>query len=305
MIYFLYNLSNGISNFFQNLLGVIIAFIKILIQSKLGLSFPKTASKKAIILANGPSLKVSLEKDLDFILTNEVYCVNNFASSDAFAKIKPQNYVILDPAYFSYNEQNTEREDIKKTLNAFLNQVNWQMNLYLPIYAKKSYLVDIITQSNKNIGIHYFNYTIVKTFKGLQHWLFRNLLAMPQCQNILSASIYISITRKHQEVYLLGADHSWIEEFKLNDDNQLIGRQLHFYDDPSKLKFEDIATVIKVSSKGFMAAQMLSLHKAFYAYEVLADYANSQNVKVLNASVKSYIDSFEKIRLSPNTKAPN
>jgi hypothetical protein len=54
-----------------------------------------------------------------------------------------------------------------------------------------------------------------------------------------------------------------------------------------------------------MAAQMLSLHKAFYAYEVLADYANSQNVKVLNASVKSYIDSFEKIRLSPNTKAPN
>ena len=51
-------------------------------------------------------------------------------------------------------------------------------------------------------------------------------------------------------------------------------------------------------NESYMAKQFLSLHKAFKGYEVLARYAKFRGVKVLNASKRSYIDVFEKIKLS-------
>lgn len=297
MIYFLYNLSNHIGSFWQNLINTLISIIKIFIQTKFSISFPKITSNKATILANGPSLRTSLQKDIDFIKDSEIYCVNNFASAEVFTQIKPQNYVMLDPSYFKFTEITEDREDIKKTLNALCLDVSWKMSLYVPVYARKSYLVKQISFNN-NIQVQYFNYTIVKGFSNFRNWIFSKLLGMPQCQNILAATLYVAITRQHPEVYLFGADHSWIEEIRLNEENELIGRQLHFYDNPTKLKLEKIEKLINKPIKGFMAAQMLSLHKAFYSYEVLADYGVSQDVKIYNASAKSYIDSFEKIKIN-------
>lgn len=296
MVYFLYNLNNLIVSFLRNLTGSFVSIMKILIQSKFGVSFPKIKSTKASILANGPSLRNSFEKGIDFIKNTEIYCVNNFASAEIFTQIRPQNYVLLDPNYFKFSEETTDRDDIKKTLTSFCSNVTWDMYLYVPIYARKSYLIKQISV-NKNIKIIFFNYTIVTGFHKFQNWIFSKLLGMPQCQNILAATLYISISKKHNEIYLFGADHSWIEEVRLDEENQLVGRQLHFYDNPTQLKLEKIEKLTQAPIKGFMAAQMLSLHKAFYSYEVLANYAAYQSVKIYNASAKSYIDSFEKIKI--------
>ncbi len=50
-----------------------------------------------------------------------------------------------------------------------------------------------------------------------------------------------------------------------------------------------------------MSSQFLALHKAFLGYEVLRDYAQSLGVQVFNASAKSYIDAFARVKLMTNT----
>jgi hypothetical protein len=119
---------------------------------------------------------------------------------------------------------------------------------------------------------------------------------MPQSQNILAASLYLAITRRFKEVYLFGADHSWHEEIRMSDTNELLMKQEHFYDKPGDIAHIPVYDVVKKETSR-MSAQFASLSKAFYSYEVLRDYAASLNVQVLNASAKSYVDAFKRIKI--------
>ena len=81
---------------------------------------------------------------------------------------------------------------------------------------------------------------------------------------------------------------------KLDEDNNMVVSDTHFYGQ----KDYDI----EVRETSYMSQQLFSLHKAFYGYEVLARYARSIGVKVYNASVKSYVDVFQKVKVSELVK---
>lgn len=292
----LFSIYLQIGAFFKNLFNSILSIFKILVMSKFFLKIPKTTQKKASILGNGPSLKITLNQDLDFIKTTEIYAVNLFASSTEFGEIQPQNYVMLDPAFFMYNQANNGREDIKKTLDSLIKNTNWEMKLFVPYKAKKSFLVKEISENNKHIQFQYFNYTIVEGFAWLRHALFNLNLGMSQCQNILACALFVAIRRKHDEIFLFGADHSWHEEIKVSESNDIEIKQIHFYDNASQVKHQKVLDVnTKVHSN--LQTIFLSLYKVFYGYGILKKYADYQSVKVLNASKKSYIDTFERVSL--------
>lgn len=276
--------------FLSYILGTIGSIPKIILLSKKTKSYPQTSYKNASILGNGPSLNDSLQNHLDFLKNTEIYCVNNFASYPIFEELQPQNYVLLDPAFYQYSPQNNGHKIVENTVHAF-EKTCWKMNVFLPTSAKKSYLVKQL-KANTFIHIYYFNYTIIKGFKAWNHFLFNLNLGMPQCQNILAAALFVGIQRNHEQIYLFGGDHSWHEELRL-EDNELISKETHFY--ASNAKVDKISD--KPSSVNKMYKIFQSLSKAFYSYEALADYAKSKGLTVYNASSKSYIDTFEKIRL--------
>jgi hypothetical protein len=91
----------------------------------------KKYSGTVAVLANGPSLKEVLPrlttdeefKNIDFIV------MNFFAFDDVFFKIKPKHYCLADPMFFKENHQ---INDVKRLFNILQNNVNWDLNIYIP-----------------------------------------------------------------------------------------------------------------------------------------------------------------------------
>jgi hypothetical protein len=280
--------------FFENSLQSVVSVLKVILLTKLGI--PKFSNQKtnASILGNGPSLSQTLADNLSFLKETEMYCVNLFALSKVYASLKPENYVLLDPAFFMFNEQNDSRQDIKKTFDAIIQQTDWSMRLFVPARSRNSYIVKKIKQESPNIQICFFNYTIVRGFPTFRHWFFEHNFGMPQCQNILAASLYVALLQDYKNIYLFGADHSWHEEIRITDQNEFEMRQVHFYDNATHVKHEKVIDV-RNNSRPKLHAQFLSLHKVFYSYEILGAFAKFRKINVLNASKKTYIDAFERV----------
>ncbi|POY39114.1 hypothetical protein C3K47_01050 [Solitalea longa] len=289
--------ANQFSLFTKNLINTISSILKIVIRSRFNVQLPSKTNDRCSILGNGPSLQFSLENNLEFIQCTELICVNNFAHSPYFIKLTPKNYALLDPYFFLFDGNEYNREDVSQTMKAFA-EVNWDMYLFMPQHARKSNFLNQLIKSNTFLHPVYFNYTVTRGFEKIIHWLFKQNLGMPQCQNILAASICLSINRGFKEIYLFGADHSWHEQLQLTDQNDLTIKDLHFYDaNPNHMPTHKLVDV-KSKKKTTMSFQFAALSKAFLSYEILERYARQLGVKVFNASAKSYIDAFERIRLS-------
>ncbi len=287
-------IANNVSINITLFVNTIISLLKVAFLSSFSVKLPLAKKKSCVILGNGPSLKESLEQNLELLKKHDLICVNNFAYSDYFEILKPQYYVLLDPLYFAYDDKTIEnRESITASIEKF-KTISWPIVFLLPVKAKKSYLVNSILTNNKNIAIYYFNYVVIEGFAKFRHFVFKKELGMPQCQNVLSASLFLSINLGYQEIYLLGADHSWHEQFSIQKNNKILIEVSHFYDKPNEKKVVrgEIAEDTNNVAKFF-----LSLYKAFRAFDVIKQYADYRNIKVYNASSKSYIDSFEKKNL--------
>jgi hypothetical protein len=168
------------------------------------------------------------------------------------------------------------------------------MMLYVPHFAKGSYLLRQIEGGNPTIQVVYFNYTVVSGFNRLTYWLYEKGLGMPRAQTVIIAALTLMVNRKFDTIYLFGADTSWHEQIRLDDQNQLLIKQVHFYDKPADVRHEPVYVDKHRQRTSSMSSQFLSLHNVFRGYEVLRDYADHRGVAILNASAKSYIDAFER-----------
>jgi hypothetical protein len=294
-------LFKAVSHFLTTLIASLVSLLKVLVRGHFGVKLPAPQRPICSILGNGPSLTESLREHTDFLKTTETVAVNNIASSSAYAAIQPHNYVLLDPAFFLYHPQHKgDRDDIRRTLESILTQTTWPMSLYVPHQARRSYLIGQLREQNSLVTPVYFNYTVVRGFRWLRHWLYRTGLGMPQSENVLVASLCLMLNRRFETIYLFGADHSWHEEIRLGSANELLMRQPHFYDNPQDVPLIPVYDVVK-NEYSRMSSQFLALHKAFLGYEVLRDYAQSLGVQVFNASAKSYVDAFPRVKLRTNT----
>lgn len=287
----------------DDLAGSLVSVLKVLVQSRFGATLPAPQRSACSVLGNGPSLNDSLTHHLDFIRQTELVVVNSFALTDLFLDLKPQNYALHDPSYF-FRDSNNVRPDIQQTIDVLIQAVNWPMNLYVPRRANGSYLTNQIEAGNPQIRVVYYNYTVVTGFQGFRHWLYRRNLGMIQSQTVLMAALFLMVNRRFETVYLFGADQSWHEQIRVTDTNEFQMQNLHFYDKGQAVAYAP--TYNAGQGRSFaMASQFLSLYKVFRGYELLRDYANTLNVRVLNASSKSYIDAFERVTPDRGTVVPD
>ncbi|GAB3960883.1 hypothetical protein GCM10028805_59210 [Spirosoma harenae] len=289
---------NSVTRFLTELMASLVSLLKVMIRGRHTTRLPARQLPICSVLGNGPSLNESLATQFDFIRQTEIVCVNNFAHADIFTRLRPQNYVISDPNYFVFTEQTTDRDDIRQTLSVFIEKVDWPMTLYVPHFAKGSYVINQIDRGNPQIHIIYFNYTVVRGFRWLVYRLYACGFGMPQAQTVIITALALMINRKFNQIYLFGADTSWHEQIRLNDQNQLLIKQIHFYDKPKDVTHQPVYSDVQRQRTFSMASQFLSFHKVFRGYEVLRDYADYQGVKILNASAKSYIDAFDRATLT-------
>lgn len=286
-----------IQRFFEALYYTGISMLRILFRFKFKNSLRpfKQASRELVILGNGPSLKESLINKKELMEGKDLMAVNLFVLSDEFIRLRPQNYVLLDIGFFKTNTIPRVREVTVRIIEEFLTKTDWEMNIFLPKEGKGSEFHRRLENSDKNFNFVFFNRTNVEGLKGFRHWAYKANMGMPKPQNVLVGCLMLGICMHYSQIYILGADHSWLENIRITDDNALVSIEKHFYDKdtkgkPTKKEHPDTLQSAKLHD------YLYDLARTFSSYHLIREFADSEGVKVWNASELSYIDAFDRVR---------
>lgn len=270
----------------QSLLSV----VKVLLQSgwstKLPVSFKN--SKELLILANGPSLNRTVTESASFLEGKTLLSVNFFAISPLFAQLRPELYLIADPLFWILPDSR------EKLFGALAAEVTWSMSLFVPRRALKCKEWQKMLAPNPNIRVYDYNATPIDGFPAFCNFLFDRRWGVPRPHNVLIPSIAVGLQLPFEKIYLAGADHSWLPEISVTDDNQVLMHQKHFYDQRNS----QASTVQKENLESARLYTILyHMYVAFKSYFVLEAYARKKHKEVINVTAGSYIDAFKRLKI--------
>lgn len=278
------------SDSFASLLGragdSLKSIVKLALKSrKSTVSKVASSDDSIIIMGNGPSLNDTIENSFDKLTTIPTLAVNFAANAPQFTQLRPRYYVLADPHFFVA----TDDVNVKKLMNN-LSSIDWRMTLFVPFEAKKrGFVID-----NENVKVEYFNFLAVEGFEWLENWAYASGRGMPRPRNVLIPSIMIAMKLGYGNIYVTGADHSWTKTLSVNERNEVVSIQPHFYKED-----EQEQKRIKVDYLKYPLHQIIySFYVAFKAYHKIQRYALHRGVKVYNSTPESFIDAFPRKSLS-------
>ena len=275
----------------EQLWQTFLSVVKILLQSKWRTHLPSSFSnpEELLILANGPSLNRTVQETPDFIKGKTLLAVNFCVTSPMFEQLRPEIYLIADPLFWIVPEK---RVQLFQTL---AEKTAWPMNLFIPARALKNKEWQPMLAGNRNIRLCIYNTTPIEGVQGFCNWVFGKGWGVPRPHNVLIPSIAIGLRLPFKKIYLAGADHSWLPEITVTDDNVVLMHQKHFYD-------RDKSQAATVTQENLHSARLYTIlyhmYVAFKSYFVLEAYARRLGKEVINVTPGSYIDAFKRMKLS-------
>ena len=255
-------------------------------------------SKSMVIIGNGPSLNESVIKYKQAIVECDRIAVNFFASSDQYEVLTPNIYVIADPAFFDIPEN--QKASIENLMHNLISKTKWNMRMIVPDSARDSRFITEVGKCPYIAVDYYYNgWQDVGERSKFEAWD-ENLIA-PPAQNVLNVTIYLSLFWGYEETYIIGADSSFLEDLRVDQDtNELYTIDKHFYTNKDVHKDKAFYDTQK---RGRSRADW-TLHDLIYAhgrmfeyYYELKKYADYKGLKVYNASEYSWINVFERKKL--------
>lgn len=251
------------------------------------------SGKKCLIIGNGPSIGQDLEKILTNFEGNELFVVNNFVSSSLYIKLKPSFYVFADPMYWLDLDSEVSRKD-KEMLEIIKKVTDWKLTILIPLSAAESFRK--VFKDSSNISVLHYNDIILETDTHLDYQFYSRSLACPFIQNVMVQSIFLALNLGFKEINLIGADHSWTKEIRVNRENAVCLIDTHFYDREQDRKLQPWISYMGKPYK--MHDILIVLAKAFKGYHILEKYSRSLHARIYNYTPESFIDSFEKRELN-------
>lgn len=255
------------------------------LQSRYVPPIPKCSkdSARIIILGNGPSLRQTIAANGDLLRVAPTVAVNFMANAPEFEMLRPDYYVLADPHFFG----GIEHENVANLWKR-IAEVDWPMSLCVPA-KMKSRAMSLLGYS-KNVTVRKFNFVAVEGFGWFERWAYNCRLGMPRPRNVLIPSIMNVVWAGYKEIYIVGADHSWLETIRVTDENHVVSVQPHFYADSKK--------ELVRSEKEYQGYHLHDILKSFYiafrSYHTLEEYAKKKGVEIFNSTPGSYIDAFKR-----------
>jgi hypothetical protein len=283
--------------FLENIFSSFFSIIKIILQSSFFNKIHQPEISKdceLIILGNGPSLKYSLREHENYFKNKDIMCVNGFALSEYYKILKPKYYVLSAPQFWRKNPTDANISFRESVFEKIRNDTDWELNIFISLAAKKSKYWKAQFITKPNIKIYYYNHATVEGFQFFTHFIFRNNLGMMRQHNVLVPGIFSGINMNYKKIIIFGADHSWHEELTIDENNTVKINHEHFYD-----QGKVILPMFKFGGSEFKIHDMFyKWYLAFKGYFLLNEYAISKKTTILNASKKSYIDAFKKVKIN-------
>lgn len=241
------------------------------------------------ILANGPSLK----QEIPAMIEGDKMAVNYFASTPVFADFRPEYYVFNAPEYWAADAHPTTKKLVAQLTKNLIEKVDWPMCLFVPMNAEQHF--DFLAKENTHISIQKFHTTPVEGTIKLRHTLFNLQLGMPRPHNVLVPSIMMGIWMNYKTIKIYGADHSWLPMIYVDEYNNALLEQKHFYDQ-GETKPELMRKDAKFENGRKLHEMLEKFYLSFKAYHIIEAYSKRKNIKIYNATPGSFIDAFERKR---------
>lgn len=251
------------------------------------------ASGKILILGNGPSLGEQLPRLISEKASEQgdIMAVNFFSLSTDFTTLKPKYYVLSDPQFFrraGYNER------IEAMYKALAENVSWPMTLYVQYYNPEKFDYAAAIGHNPNIKIVKFHTTLFRGFRNVEFWCYRHGLGSGNFGTVVQNGEFIAMLLGYRTIELYGVDHTLLEGLTVNDKNQLCRIKSHYYDktpQPAEPIYVNATTPPRPYT---MASYLAETAELFRGHEVLAEYARTQGVRIINRTKGSMIDAYER-----------
>lgn len=262
---------------------------KMLLQSRCTRPWPHRSDacgNAIVVMGNGPSLAQTIAEHGERLATMPTMAVNFAAIAPEFTRLRPEYYIMVDPLFFTPSDQpNMQR------LRRALADVDWDMTLIVP--QGKVVALDPTIIANKHIHPLCINAVGLEGWRWLTHWAYTHRLGMPRPRNVLIPAIMAAAWLGFGTIYVAGADHSWMRTIAVDDDNNVISVQPHFYkDDASEQKRVD------TTYRGYRLHDIVhSFYVAFRSYHLLAAWARRRHIDIFNVTPGSYIDAFDRKNL--------
>lgn len=253
------------------------------------LRYEKRNNGRLTLLANAPSLKDVLPRvatDDEFKNTDFVV-LNYFANAPEFKVIKPTHYCLADPMFF---RKNFNFQNVVALFEKLQHDVDWHMNVYVPSSLRTKF-INFSKLSNPYLHIISVTGCEYKGFPALRNWAYKHNFASPIFSTVAILAIYAGINNGYEDIHLYGVDHTFFNGLCVNERNEVCMEDGHFYDKPHKLvpkRRNDNNKIFKMSEYVFCIGEM------FRSHDLLAEYAISRSVRILNCTSCSLIDSYER-----------
>lgn len=275
-----------IQTFVTQLVQSLLSILKIVLQSRSTRRVrPSDESIKRgiVVLGNGPSLNDTVASAASFLAEHDLLAVNFAACTPLFKQLRPGYYLLADGHFFrALDQPNVAR------LWDSIARVEWQMTLFVPARAALPQL-----SGNPLLAVVRYNATPVEGFPAFEDWCYSRGLGMPRPRNVLIPSIMEAIGMGYKKVYIAGADHSWTRTLSVDDDNNVVSVQPHFYK-------EDDREVQRINTEYMhhpLHTIMYSFYVAFKSYFTIARYARRRGTEVVNITPGSFIDAFPRMKV--------
>ncbi|GJM28680.1 MAG: hypothetical protein DHS20C17_13150 [Cyclobacteriaceae bacterium] len=283
-----------IQYFLSNLGSVITTIIRVLLLSNWRVQLNKPIADECVILANGPSLGDQINEHRQFLKNKDLICVNHFPSTGFYKELKPAFYVTSAPDLWLDQIDEFFVKQSNGLFKTMAGDTHWPLVFHIPYEARKFRRWQNLLKSNPKIKFVFYNNTPIEGWKWFRHLCFRMNLGMPRPHNVLIPCLTHTINMGYRRIYLWGADHSWLSEISVDQKNQVLINQKHFYD--SKTSVGKPLDKRGVGQRNMPELLTKFVH-AFNGYFVLREYAESLGITILNATPGSFIDAFERVDL--------
>ncbi len=250
----------------------------------------------AVVIGNGPSFAKTIAEHPNGISNHDVFCVNSFPKTDAFTIFKPRYCVFADPGYWLASASQDLKDDRSAVFEAINMKSDWGIRLLFPATAMQAHRLKPLTFSNPNVRISYYNSTAISRAlpQKLRSYLYRKNLAIAGLQTVVCGSLSLAITLGYKNIYLAGADASFLEDVSIDDDrNLLVTKDSHYYDNGHSLLkpiYVDVEEQKPMRVHQYLTCISLML-EGFYECSL---FAQDSGVTVINSGSHSWIDSFER-----------
>jgi hypothetical protein len=277
----------------ENMLLSGLSLGKILVQSPCPHTLPKSKkqAETCVILANGPSLNASVGHYEDRLLDYDRIAVNLYPSTPLFQSLPPHYLVVAAPEFFIPNVLDSYKVMAENFFTDLVENTLQPLHLFFPKLAARYPEWQTKLAANPHISWSFFNSTPSEGFITLIDWAISSRRGMPRPHNVLIPSLVLALQMGYRQIYVMGADHSWLKDLWVNDANRVMLKQKHFYDEETA----QAAPMYKLGKTERHLHEVLEkFYLSFKAYHSLRDYAERRGVSIINLTPNSYIDAFQR-----------